>query len=79
MKCNRPDNVQWLFLQAMSAKAMAGTVSTAETIGNSRTVLANGGMTKLSRRYWLSDRGLAKTYECMGVPVPGRGYWAKVL
>jgi hypothetical protein len=35
-------------------------------------------MTKLARRYGLSDRGLAKTCDRMGIPVPGRGYWAKV-
>jgi hypothetical protein len=35
-------------------------------------------MSKLAQRYGLSDRGLAKTCARMGVPVPGRGYWAKV-
>jgi len=35
-------------------------------------------MTILARRYGLSDRGLAKTCARMGIPVPGRGYWAKV-
>ena len=35
-------------------------------------------MTMLARLYGLSDRGLAKTCDRMGVPVPGRGYWAKV-
>ena len=35
-------------------------------------------MTRLALRYGLSDRGLAKTCERMGIPVPGRGYWAKV-
>jgi hypothetical protein len=35
-------------------------------------------MTKLAKRYGLSDRGLAKTCDRMGIPVPGRGYWAKV-
>ena len=35
-------------------------------------------MTILARRYGLSDRGLAKTCDRMGIPVPGRGYWAKV-
>jgi len=35
-------------------------------------------MTKVARRYGLSDRGLAKICVRMGVPVPGRGYWAKV-
>jgi hypothetical protein len=33
---------------------------------------------KLARRYGLSDRGLAKICDRMGIPVPGRGYWAKV-
>ena len=33
---------------------------------------------KLARQYGLSDRGLAKICDRMGVPVPGRGYWAKV-
>jgi len=35
-------------------------------------------MTKVPRYYGLSDRGLAKICVRMGVPVPGRGYWAKV-
>lgn len=35
-------------------------------------------MTKLARRYGLSDRGLAKICTRMGIPVPGRGYWARV-
>jgi len=35
-------------------------------------------MSKLAKRYGLSDRGLAKTCARMGIPVPGRGYWAKV-
>ena len=35
-------------------------------------------MTKLAQRYGLSDRGLAKTCDRMGISVPGRGYWAKV-
>ena len=35
-------------------------------------------MTKVARRYGLSDRGLAKICDRMGIPVPGRGYWAKV-
>ena len=35
-------------------------------------------MTKLAKRYGLSDRGLAKICTRMGIPVPGRGYWARV-
>lgn len=35
-------------------------------------------MTKVAKRYGLSDRGLAKTCARMGIPVPGRGYWARV-
>ena len=35
-------------------------------------------MTKLAQRYGLSDRGLAKVCTRMGIPVPGRGYWARV-
>ena len=35
-------------------------------------------MTKLARKYGLSDRGLAKICDRMGIPTPGRGYWAKV-
>ena len=35
-------------------------------------------MTKLAQRYGLSDRGLAKICTRMGIPVPGRGYWARV-
>lgn len=35
-------------------------------------------MSKLAKRYGLSDRGLAKTCARMGIPVPGRGYWARV-
>jgi len=34
-------------------------------------------MTKVAERYGLSDRGLAKICERMGIPVPGRGYWAQ--
>jgi hypothetical protein len=33
---------------------------------------------KLAGQYGLSDRGLAKICDRMGIPVPGRGYWAKV-
>jgi hypothetical protein len=35
-------------------------------------------MIKLARRYGLSDRGLAKICTRMGIPVPGRGYWARL-
>ena len=35
-------------------------------------------MTKLARHYGLSDRVLAKICDRMGIPTPGRGYWAKV-
>ncbi len=35
-------------------------------------------MQKLAEIYGLSDRGLAKTCERHLVPVPPRGYWAKV-
>lgn len=35
-------------------------------------------MTKLARRYGLPDRGLAKICTRMGIPAPGRGYWARV-
>jgi hypothetical protein len=35
-------------------------------------------MTKLAQRYGMSDRGLAKVCTRMGIPVPGRGYWARV-
>jgi len=35
-------------------------------------------MTKLAQQYGLSDRGLSKICERMGIPVPGRGYWAKI-
>ena len=31
-------------------------------------------MSKLARQYGLSDRGLAKICDCMGIPTPGRGY-----
>ncbi|HEY5441653.1 MAG TPA: hypothetical protein VIJ90_10270, partial [Gemmatimonadaceae bacterium] len=34
-------------------------------------------MTRLARRFELSDVGLAKACARMMVPVPGRGYWAK--
>ena len=32
----------------------------------------------LAPHYVLTDRGLAKRCDRMGVPVPGRGYWAKM-
>lgn len=35
-------------------------------------------MMKLARQYGLSDRGLAKICDRLGIPTPGRGYWAKV-
>jgi hypothetical protein len=35
-------------------------------------------MTRLAQRYGMSDRGLAKVCTRMGIPVPGRGYWARV-
>jgi len=35
-------------------------------------------MTKVARKYGLSDRGLAKLCDRMGIPTPGRGYWAKL-
>jgi hypothetical protein len=35
-------------------------------------------MQKLAERYGLSDRGLAKTCQRHLVPVPSRGYWAKI-
>ncbi len=35
-------------------------------------------MSKLARRLGLSDRGLAKACARANVPVPGRGYWAKL-
>jgi hypothetical protein len=34
-------------------------------------------MSRLSRRFGLSDVGLAKACTRMLIPVPGRGYWAK--
>lgn len=34
-------------------------------------------MTKLSKKYGVSDVALAKTCKKLGVPRPGRGYWAK--
>lgn len=33
---------------------------------------------KLAEQFGLSDRGLAKTCQRHQVPVPGRGYWAKI-
>lgn len=35
-------------------------------------------MTRVSRQYGLSDRGLAKLCDRMGIPTPGRGYWARL-
>jgi hypothetical protein len=35
-------------------------------------------MTKLAQRYGMSDRGLAKVCTRIDIPVPGRGYWARV-
>lgn len=35
-------------------------------------------MTKLACQYGMSDRGLAKICDRMGIPTPGRGYWARV-
>ena len=35
-------------------------------------------MRDVARRYGISDVALAKTCRKLGVPVPGRGYWAKV-
>jgi len=34
-------------------------------------------MSRLSKRFGLSDVGLAKACTRMMIPVPGRGYWAK--
>lgn len=35
-------------------------------------------MSRLAKQYQLSDVGLAKICKKMQIPVPGRGYWAKV-
>ncbi len=35
-------------------------------------------ISKLAEQFELSDRGLAKTCERHQIPVPGRGYWAKI-
>lgn len=35
-------------------------------------------MSKLSRLFSISDRGLAKACAKVNVPVPGRGYWARL-
>jgi hypothetical protein len=35
-------------------------------------------MIKLARKFGLSDRGLAKLCARHGIPVPGRGFWARV-
>lgn len=35
-------------------------------------------MTKVSKRYGISDVALAKVCRKMAIPVPERGYWARV-
>lgn len=35
-------------------------------------------VSKLARQFELSDRGLAKLCQREGIPVPPRGYWAKL-
>lgn len=35
-------------------------------------------MQSLSKKYSISDRGLAKICAAASIPVPGRGYWAKL-
>lgn len=35
-------------------------------------------MTKLSKQFGLSDQGLAKLCKRHGIPIPPRGYWAKL-
>jgi len=35
-------------------------------------------VTVVAPRYGLSDVGLAKTYPVLAIPLPSRGYWAKV-
>jgi hypothetical protein len=35
-------------------------------------------MIQLAKQYGLSDRGLAKVCQRLHVPVPGRGYWARL-
>lgn len=35
-------------------------------------------VSEISRQYGLSDRGLGKLCERNGIPVPPRGYWAKI-
>jgi hypothetical protein len=35
-------------------------------------------MTELARDFGLSDVALAKRCRKLGVPVPGRGYWARI-
>lgn len=35
-------------------------------------------VTEVAKRYGLSDVGLAKLCRTMGIPLPARGYWAKV-
>jgi hypothetical protein len=35
-------------------------------------------MVKIGKEFGISDRGLAKTCKRLDVPVPHRGYWAKL-
>jgi hypothetical protein len=35
-------------------------------------------MVKIAKEFGISDRGLAKTCKRLEVPVPPRGYWAKL-
>lgn len=35
-------------------------------------------MTKLAKKYGLSDKGLSKICQKLDIPVPPRGYWAKI-
>src|SRR5580700_10492940 len=35
-------------------------------------------MLELAKDFGISDRGLAKRCKRLGIPVPGRGYWARV-
>jgi hypothetical protein len=35
-------------------------------------------MLELAKDFGISDRGLAKRCKLLGIPVPGRGYWARV-
>jgi hypothetical protein len=36
-------------------------------------------MWKLAPKYFISDVGLKKIFIKMGIPTPGRGYWAKLV